>query len=205
MDTVQYRDLHGYPGYRVGNDGTVWSAWRIVRGRWELSISGDNWHEIKPWIGPGARHGGYKMVRLRDTNRTPRHRAVHQVVLEAFIGPRPIGHVAAHNNGVRLDNRLSNLRWATPLENRLDRYRHGTAPTKGGQHVSAKLTDTDIQAIFDARDAARPWQRGAGGSAALAARYGVTQAYIRQIVTGRARVASGAASINAWCAAWCEE
>src|SRR5215472_269740 len=25
---VDYRDIPGFPGYRVGDDGSIWSAWR---------------------------------------------------------------------------------------------------------------------------------------------------------------------------------
>jgi hypothetical protein len=51
---------------------------------------------------------------------------VHQLVLEAFVGPRPRGMESCHNNGNQTDNRLVNLRWDTKSENNLDRVRHGT-------------------------------------------------------------------------------
>jgi hypothetical protein len=51
---------------------------------------------------------------------------VHALVLEGFVGPRPHGRQAAHWNGDGQDNRLCNLRWATPLQNRVDGERHGT-------------------------------------------------------------------------------
>lgn len=28
--TVEYRDIEGFPGYRIGSDGTVWSCWKRV-------------------------------------------------------------------------------------------------------------------------------------------------------------------------------
>ena len=52
----------------------------------------------------------------------------HRLVLVTFIGMPPSDeHVCAHNNGNHHDNRLENLRWATPLENVHDRFLHGTA------------------------------------------------------------------------------
>lgn len=52
---------------------------------------------------------------------------IHRLVLETFIGPASTNeHQAAHNNGVSHDNRLENLRWATPSENQADRILHGT-------------------------------------------------------------------------------
>jgi hypothetical protein len=32
-DPIEYRDVVGFPGYRVGNDGSVWSRnWETVEG-----------------------------------------------------------------------------------------------------------------------------------------------------------------------------
>lgn len=50
---------------------------------------------------------------------------IHRLVLEAFIGPCPLGMVACHNNGNAYDNKLSNLRWDTPRNNAIDTIRHG--------------------------------------------------------------------------------
>ena len=56
--------------------------------------------------------GGYRTVSLQGHI----HR-VHRLVLETFIGPCPHKMVACHNNGVRNDNRLCNLRWDTMSAN----------------------------------------------------------------------------------------
>ncbi len=45
---------------------------------------------------------------------------VHNLVLEAFCGPRPEGYVACHNNGDPHDNRVENLRWDTYSSNNRD-------------------------------------------------------------------------------------
>lgn len=57
--------------------------------------------------------------------RKSKHRMIHQLVLEAFVGPRPEGHFACHRNDVREDNRLENLYWGTPKENTADILRLG--------------------------------------------------------------------------------
>jgi hypothetical protein len=53
---------------------------------------------------------------------------------------------ACHNNGVRTDCRLSNLRWDYPEANEADKLRHGTHQW-GEQNPSAKLTRVDADDI----------------------------------------------------------
>jgi hypothetical protein len=48
--------------------------------------------------------------------------------MAAHVGPRPDGMQVCHNNGLRTDNRLSNLRYDTASGNMRDRILHGTDP-----------------------------------------------------------------------------
>lgn len=54
---------------------------------------------------------------------------IHTLVLEAFIGNRPIGMQCCHNDGEPHNNRLSNLRWDTHYNNQQDKIKHGTRKT----------------------------------------------------------------------------
>lgn len=67
---------------------------------------------------------GHLGVKLRKDGEV-RSRYVHQLVLEAFVGARPEGTIACHWNDVSDDNRVENLRWATPRDNRNDMIRNG--------------------------------------------------------------------------------
>lgn len=71
---------------------------------------------------------GYMMVHLtpREGAKYLKKRTVHSVVLEAFVGPRPDGHQACHNDGSRTNNHVSNLRWDTVSANQYDKVAHGT-------------------------------------------------------------------------------
>ena len=52
--------------------------------------------------------GGYRRVVLCKKNVHYR-RAVHTLVLMAFVGPCPEGMEGCHKNGIRNDNRVTNL------------------------------------------------------------------------------------------------
>lgn len=75
-----------------------------------------------------------------------RRATVHELVLLAFVGPRPPGEECRHLDGCRANNHLSNLRWGTRLENAADKTRHGVM-AKGSGHGMAKLTETEVREI----------------------------------------------------------
>jgi hypothetical protein len=51
---------------------------------------------------------------------------VHQLVMEAFVGHRPIGMEVCHNDGNNGNNRWTNLRYDTRAANERDKKKHGT-------------------------------------------------------------------------------
>lgn len=57
-----------------------------------------------------------------------RTRLVHQVVAEAFHGPRPAGLETRHLDGDLLNNRSENLAYGTHGDNVADSVLHGTHP-----------------------------------------------------------------------------
>jgi hypothetical protein len=83
---------------------------------------------LNPWI-VGV---GYRRVDLRDGRRSSQF--VHQLVLEAFVGPCPEGMEVCHNDGDPTNNRLDNLRYGTRTGNMQDRTRHGRNPMLAKTH-----------------------------------------------------------------------
>jgi len=138
QSTTEYRNIPDFPGYRVGNDGSVWSCREAIRGT-RLS---DEWHKLSPVLRRGyARVGLWKGGKLY-------WRSVHRLVLEVFVGPCPSGMEARHvNDNDRTNNHVANLCWGTPAENSHDKERHGTV-CRGSNSPAAKLTETDIPVII---------------------------------------------------------
>lgn len=75
-------------------------------------------------------------------------KGVHILVLEAFVGERPSGADACHNNGIGTDNRVTNLRWDSRSANHMDKNAHGTM-MRGETHHHATLTEAKVRLMFD--------------------------------------------------------
>lgn len=126
------RTIPGFRGfYRADTGGQIWSCYRRGRskdrkGRWRL---------LKLTL----REDGYLWIYLWDGDQYVA-RAVHRLVLEAFVGPRPKGLVGRHfPDNTPTNNHLSNLQWSTQRANLLDKIQNGTHPA-GERNPSAKLT-----------------------------------------------------------------
>jgi len=59
----------------------------------------------------------YGYVDLCENSKTTSY-PVHRLVLETFVGPQPEGKDPDHRNEIKLDNKLSNLRWLNIYKNR---------------------------------------------------------------------------------------
>jgi hypothetical protein len=55
---------------------------------------------------------GNRVVTVHDEQGQPQTRLAAELVLEAFVGPRPPGHVVRFKDGDRLNCQLANLEWA---------------------------------------------------------------------------------------------
>lgn len=109
---------------------------------------------VFPWIDKD----GYCHATLQISGK-PRRFSIHRMVAETFFGPPPTeSHQAAHNNGIPMDNRAINLRWATPKENQADRIIHGTAcRDKDGKLAQCRRSRADM--ITAAQEAGVPVYR----------------------------------------------
>lgn len=175
--TVECRDIPGWPGYRVGSDGSVWSCRTRAKrgvgtGRGCAPGTGPDWHRLKD--SPAGK--GYRRVTLCRDGR-PHNELVHRLVLLAFVGPCPEGMEGCHKDGDRSNNQRGNLRWDTPENNWADRKQHGRG-NAGEKNPGAKITADEVRAIR---------RRIAGGErqVSLRAEYQLSRAGMSDIVHRR--------------------
>lgn len=165
--TERWGAIQDYTDYEVSNLG------RVRRTHY--------YHTSKkrklPYILTLNRNGAYPTVQLCEGGKVTRY-SVHRLVALAFIGapPTPL-HEVAHNDGIRDNNLVGNLRWTTKSENEQDKRDHGTLKM-GTKHYKTTLTEDDVREM-------RRGTRYKGYGRFLARKYGVSDVTISQILTGK--------------------
>jgi hypothetical protein len=119
---------------------------------------------------------------ILSVDKTKSARYVHDLVLEAFVGPRLDGMQARHYPDRNTNNNaVDNLQWGTPSENCADKVIHGTA-LRGERNHKCKIPDSAIPVILARLSAGEPATR-------IARDYGVSYTPIYNI-RDRRRVAA---------------
>lgn len=136
-ETVEYKglDFLGFPEYRVGSDGTVWSR------------KSGMWSELYPLTASPYFHvhlcPPYKGGPGAETRSKYKQYNIHILILLAFRGPPLPGEVCCHRNDIPTDNRLENLYWGTPKTNGEDRVRNRRSAS-GEAHGMSKMTNEKV-------------------------------------------------------------
>jgi len=86
---------------------------------------------------------GYMKCRLTLNGKRKDFR-VHRLVCIAFLENPENKKQVNHINGIKSDNKLSNLEWCTIEENMSHTFKMGLKTQKGIKNNMSKLTDSDI-------------------------------------------------------------
>lgn len=166
--TEIWKDIPGYPWYQASNIGRVRRCrppYRRLPTRYRIL---DLYENVR---------SGYPQVRISSGKRNLKMRYVHQLVLEAFVGPRPEGLQARHLNDIKTDNRIENLCWGTKKENVEDAILNGR--TRHGERVpSSKLTESQVVQV-------RRLVSSGLGQKEVGALFGIRQSSVSRICTGK--------------------
>lgn len=147
----EWRPVVGHEkAYEVSSLGRVRSLDRLVK-----NGPGSSRRCRGQLLRPGRLNGGHLTVAIGKGNS----RLVHHLVLEAFVGPRPPGHEACHEDDTADHNVLDNLSWGTRTKNLLDAVRNGKKPVGAG-HPNAKLTASQASAVAGLKGRVRPCELG---------------------------------------------
>jgi hypothetical protein len=120
MNNIEWRPIRGYEGhYEVSNDGQVKSVARDCKeARWGKQLLSEK--ILKPGF-----NMGYPRVALCKGGKI-KNVSVHRLVADAFVhGKTEVKCQVNHINGIKHDNRYTNLEWVSPKENTIHAVRLG--------------------------------------------------------------------------------
>jgi hypothetical protein len=124
---------------------------------------------------------GYEKVSL-SVNCNLKSFTVHRLVASAFIDNPKQKEQVNHINGIKTDNKASNLEWATRSENSIHAIKTGLwdySSRTGMGNFSSKIDD------FSANDIRTNCVKGGLSRKHFAEKYGVSVSLIGYIVTGK--------------------
>jgi HNH endonuclease len=169
---VEFRRVKRFPGYAVGDDGSVWSS---RHGRWKRLKS-----RLCHKRSPNGERDYYQVALYANEGAYRRDYKVSQLVLETFVGPRPKGMEAMHfPDPDSRNNRRSNLKWGTHSENMAHAVACGTLIHPGLQGEAsplATLSEAQVREIH-ALAATVPLRE-------IARRFRITDSHVHAIVHG---------------------
>lgn len=108
---IQWKTLDGFPNYKISSEGRIFNT------------------KTKKFLNPAYATNGYTEIYLCNSSKPKKfktHRLIASLFMDNEFNKREVNHI----NGIKDDNRLCNLEWATSSENKLHAYKTGLMPNR---------------------------------------------------------------------------
>lgn len=169
------RKIPGYSRYAADENGNLYSLDYKRTGSMRM-------------LKPAKDNSGYLRTMLLNDHGKYDTVKVHRIVALAYFGD-PNGLHVNHKNGVKEDNRPTNLEYVTISENIKHAFATGLIVKKSGsKNGNSKLTE---QQVIEIREYVKNHKGRYYGRKQLAEKYGISEAHVKDIVNERRGIWSG--------------
>jgi hypothetical protein len=161
--------------------------WKVIPGYENYEVS-DKGIVRRSIAGAGAVVGKIRAPYLQDgylmITFGAKHERVHRLVALAFLGNPPIGkNEIRHLDGVKTNNKISNLCWGNRSENVQDAISHGATKKqglliRGENNGKSKLRNEDVETIKRMSNEGISYSK-------IAAHFSVSKNAIYKIMSGK--------------------
>jgi hypothetical protein len=152
--TTKYSNIKGYPGYYISKRGILFTSLKRV--------------------GVKGKGQGRKGTTHVISNTWRKRFYIHRLVYEAWVSNIPKGYDIDHINGIKTDNRVSNLRAVSRSENLKHNYELGF---KGSNYIH---TFSDKEREFIMKD----YKENGFSIKKISLKYGYSRYFIHQVLKG---------------------
>jgi len=139
MLTEQWKSIPGFNEYEASSEGKI-------RRSVYIDHSGKAGRRAKPGflIKQSINGAGYPSVTLKSDKGNIQWRHVHVLIAETFLGQKPFEKAKVlHRDDNKFNNHISNLRWGSDYDNRMDCLRNG----RHSRPSNAIFTDDEVRLI----------------------------------------------------------
>ena len=128
-----WKTIKDFPSYEVSNTGLIRNKnTKLVKKVWK---DNDGYEKIS-------------LINVIGEKKTYR-KSVHRLVAETFLGGKHDHLQVNHKNGIKDDNRVSNLEWMTASENVSHAYATGIRKPSGGRGPIRKIRVIETGIVYD--------------------------------------------------------
>lgn len=151
---TEYSNIKGYPGYYISKRGTLFTSLKRV--------------------GVKGKGHGRKGTTTVISNTWRKRFYIHRLVYEAWIGNIPNGYDIDHINGIKTDNRVSNLRAVPRSENLKHNYELGF---RGSNYIHTFSDKERNLIMIDHKEKGLSIKK-------ISLKYGYSRYFIHQVLKG---------------------
>ncbi|MEB5899833.1 NUMOD4 domain-containing protein [Staphylococcus arlettae] len=174
--TEQWKQIDGFPDYMVSDEGRIWSKTRIIK-----RPSGNYLRRGCFMKGIDDTHG-YLILGIKNKNHITKKVKIHRLVAKTFLKNPHNKREVNHINGIKTDNRKSNLEWMTSKENKIHAWNIGLYKKQDRSKLSGENNPTSKFTENQVREIRRIYGQGGISQKSLGKLYNTSQAQIYYIV-----------------------